>query len=237
MFSCITLSFSALPFQRAVRLAALREFERVDVDCYTGSTHVPAPAIAMDPRAVPKRSLELAARGMRPLVAIAHEGSLPLQIEPHLDSVADTPDRARTLVDLVPGLQLTLDYSHFLAQGYTPDAIHPLLPLAGHVHARHAAWTLQTPAAASELDFDDIYRRLRVCGYDGDLCLESPPGGGWGAARNRSRSPTNSDTTATCRAAELVIDVIASADAHIAYRRLLDAPEEHMAVIIDWTQR
>jgi len=35
----------------------------------------------------------------------------------------------------------------------------------------------------------------------------------------------------------LVTDVIAPADAHIAYRGLLDAPEEHIAVIIDWTRR
>ncbi len=30
MFSCVTFSFSALPCERAVRLIALREFERVD---------------------------------------------------------------------------------------------------------------------------------------------------------------------------------------------------------------
>ncbi len=30
MFSCVTFSFSALPFERAVRLIALRELDRVD---------------------------------------------------------------------------------------------------------------------------------------------------------------------------------------------------------------
>jgi len=258
MFTCVTFSFSALPFERAVRLIALLDLERVDVDCYTGSNHVSASVIADDPgaaadrirratedagvgvsqlfftfgrdfadRAVntpdaavrranegamralaacarqcgahglttlpgviwpdlgPERSLELAAQALRPLVAVAHDAGLPLQIEPHLDSVADSPHRARALVDGATGLRLTLDYSHFLAQGYTPEDVHPLLPLAGHLHARHAArGRLQTRAQDSELDFEDIYRRLRASGYQGDICLEPTPGGnGWGGAQ------------------------------------------------------
>ncbi len=258
MFTCVTFSFSALPFERAVRLIALLDLERVDVDCYTSSTHVPASVVAGDPgaaadrirrvtedagvgvsqlfftfgrdfadRAVnspgaavrranegvmralavcarqcgahglttlpgvvwpdlgPEHSLELAMEALRPLVAIAHDEGLPLQIEPHLDSVADSPHRAWALVDGVPGLRLTLDYSHFLAQGYAPDDVHPLLPLAGHLHARHAArGHLQTRAEDSELDFEDIYGRLQASGYRGDICLEPTPGGnGWGGSQ------------------------------------------------------
>ncbi len=258
MFTCVTFSFSALPFERAVRLIALLELERVDVDCYTGSTHVPASVVADDPgaaadrirratedagvgvsqlfftfgqdfadRAVnapdaavrranegvmralaacarrcdahglttlpgvvwpdlgPERSLEIAMQALRSLVSIAHDAGLPLQIEPHLDSVADSPHRTRALVDGTPGLRLTLDYSHFLAQDYTADDVHPLLPLAGHFHARHAArGHLQTRAEDSELDFEDIYRRLQASGYQGDICLEpTPGGGGWGGSQ------------------------------------------------------
>jgi sugar phosphate isomerase/epimerase len=258
MFTCVTFSFSALPFERAVRLIALLELERVDVDCYMSSRHVPASEVAADPQAAAERirrateeaevgvsqlfftfglqfadraanspdrevrreneritramamcarlcgaqglttlpgvvwpdegherSLALAAEGLRPLVAIAHDVGLPLQIEPHLDSVADTPERTRLLVEQTPGLRLTLDYSHFLAQGHEPDAVHPLLPLAGHFHARHAArGHLQTRAQDSELDFEDIFRRLQACGYRGDICLEPTPGGeGWGGAQ------------------------------------------------------
>lgn len=258
MFSCVTFSFAALPFERAVKLIALLELERVDVDCYMSSAHVPASEVAADPRAAAERilrataeagvgvsqlfftfglrfadraanapaaavrreneritravaacarqcgaqglttlpgvvwpdlgqerSLALAAQGLRPLVAIAHEAGLPLQIEPHLDSVADAPRWARLLVEQTPGLRLTLDYSHFLARGYGPDDIHPLLPLAGHFHARHAArGHLQTRAQDSDLDFEDIYRRLQACGYRGDICLEPTPGGvGWGGAQ------------------------------------------------------
>ena len=129
----------------------------------------------------PERSLDLAASALQHLVAIAAETGLPLQVEPHLDSVIGTPERARRLVDQVPGLLLTLDYAHFLAQQFTSADVHGLLPYAGHLHARHAAaGHLQTPARRSELDFADIYRRLLQIGYAGDICLEFVPFRDWG---------------------------------------------------------
>ena len=129
----------------------------------------------------PDRSLDLAASALRNLVAIVAEAGLPLQVEPHLDSVIDTPERARSLVDQVPGLRLTLDYAHFLAQQYTSADVHGLLPYAGHLHARHAAaGHLQTPARRSELDFADICRRLLQIGYAGAICLEFVPFRDWG---------------------------------------------------------
>ena len=38
-FTCVTFSFSALPFERAVKLVALLDLDRVDVDCYASSRH------------------------------------------------------------------------------------------------------------------------------------------------------------------------------------------------------
>jgi sugar phosphate isomerase/epimerase len=133
------------------------------------------------PELGPERSLALAVSALRDLVAVAGEVGLPLQVEPHLDSVIDTPERARTLADQVPGLRLTLDYAHFLVQGYHSADVHELLPFAGHLHARHAAaGHLQTPARRSELDFADIGRRLLQAGYEGDVCLEFVPFRDWG---------------------------------------------------------
>jgi sugar phosphate isomerase/epimerase len=129
----------------------------------------------------PERSFDLAVEALRGLVAICEAGGVPLQVEPHLDSVAGTPAKARRLVEAVPGLRLTLDYSHFLAQRYAPSEVHDLLPLAGHFHARHAALGhLQTPARRSELDFVDIRDRLIRLGYQGAMCLEFVPFGEWG---------------------------------------------------------
>ncbi len=131
----------------------------------------------------PDRSLDLAVQGLRALTAIASEAGYILCIEPHLDSVSATPERTRALLDQVPGLRLTLDYSHFLAQQMTPDDVHPLLPFAGHFHARQASpGHLQTGHRDGSLDFPDIYQRLVQYGYTGSICLEYTVGGGWGGA-------------------------------------------------------
>ena len=58
-------------------------------------------------------------------------------------------------------LTLTLDYSHFVARGIEQAAVHPLLPLAGHLHARQAA--RGRPQAGGDegiIDFHAIVDRL-----------------------------------------------------------------------------
>lgn len=118
-------------------------------------------------------SFEVAARELRRLLRVAHDAGLRLSVEPHLESVVEPPDRALALIEAVPGLQLTLDYSHFIASGYEPDDVHPLLRYAGHFHARQARrGHLQASHRDGTLDFPDIVSRLRAVGYRGDICLE-----------------------------------------------------------------
>ncbi len=121
----------------------------------------------------PDRSFELAVAGLRRLVPIAHDAGLRLSVECHLESVAEPPAKALALIEAVPGLKLTLDYSHFVANGYAPEEVHPLVPHAGHVHARQARnGALQEGRRRGTLDFDDIVRRLKAAGYAGDICVE-----------------------------------------------------------------
>jgi sugar phosphate isomerase/epimerase len=121
----------------------------------------------------PQRSFDLAAEELRRLVPVAHDAGLRLSVEAHLESVVEPPDHARALIDAVPGLQLTLDYSHFVANGFEPEDVHHLLPLAGHFHARQARnGALQSPRREGTLDFDDIMSRLIGTGYRGDVCVE-----------------------------------------------------------------
>lgn len=120
-----------------------------------------------------ERSLELSIAELQSLVPIAHDAGLRLSVECHLESVAESPDRALELVQSVPGLQLTLDYSHFIANGFDAAAVHPLIPAAGHFHARQAAnGYLQAGHASGTLDFPDIVGRLQRNSYQGDLCIE-----------------------------------------------------------------
>lgn len=121
----------------------------------------------------PDRSFAQSVAELRQLVPIAQDAGLRLSVECHLESVAESPARALELIQAVPGLTLTLDYSHFIANGYRPEDVHPLVPHAGHFHARQAhQGALQANHRDGTLDFPDIVRRLRGTGYAGDLCLE-----------------------------------------------------------------
>jgi sugar phosphate isomerase/epimerase len=121
----------------------------------------------------PERSFDLAVEALKELVAVAHDASLRLSVEAHLESVAESPALAGRLCDEVPGLKLTLDYSHFVAGGHPVEDVHPLVRHAGHFHARQAApGRLQAGERDGVLDFGDIVGRLAEAGYDRDLCVE-----------------------------------------------------------------
>ena len=116
---------------------------------------------------------DLACRELALYLDWAGDQGLRLSVEPHLDSIAAEPESAVLLVKSVPGLTLTVDYSHFIAQGTEQAAVHPLLPLAGHVHVRQAApGRLQVAEDEGVINFDVIIDGLAGCGYRGALALE-----------------------------------------------------------------
>lgn len=118
-------------------------------------------------------SFDLAVQALRELVPVAHDAGLRLSVEAHLESIAESPALAAELVERVPGLTLTLDYSHFVAGGHRPEAVHPLARHAGHVHVRQAApGRLQAAQHNGTLDVVDIVGHLRDASYTGDICLE-----------------------------------------------------------------
>jgi sugar phosphate isomerase/epimerase len=120
-----------------------------------------------------ERSFELSREALAELVDIGRSAGLRVSIEAHLESVVVQPEQALALVEEVPGLQFTLDYSHFIAGGIPPERVHPLLPHAGHFHARQAApGHLQRPHDQGTIDFADIVRRLRELAYPGRICVE-----------------------------------------------------------------
>jgi sugar phosphate isomerase/epimerase len=158
----------------AVRSSNRRRFEAFVEFCRRAE----CPGITLLPGVVwpdlgQERSFELSRDALTELVAIARDAGLRVSVEAHLESVVEQPEQALALVEAVPGLQLTLDYSHFIAGGIPAERIHPLLPHAGHFHARQAApGHLQRPRREGTIDFPDIVRRLRAAGYPGFLCVE-----------------------------------------------------------------
>lgn len=102
-------------------------------------------------------------------------GPLGIQfsVEAHLGSIAPTPAQAKKLVHDVPGLTLTLDYTHFTRQGRPDSDIEPLLALASHFHVRGAArGRLQTSFDENAIDYGRVARGLQTASYRGYLGIE-----------------------------------------------------------------
>ena len=106
-------------------------------------------------------------------VADAAEYGIVLGVEAHRGSIADTPARAKALVEAVPGLSLTLDYSHFIRGGFGQAEIDPLLAHSRHFHARGASpQMMQTPLKESAIDFARVVECMHSTGYQGYITLE-----------------------------------------------------------------
>jgi len=125
-------------------------------------------------------ALARAAEGLKRRVEVARAAGLRCSVEPHIvsthpyaGSVIDTPEKVAALLELVPGLELTLDYGHFNVQGIPDREVEPLLAHARHVHVRGGARGLvQTKFADNVTDVGRILDVLARQGYDGWVEIE-----------------------------------------------------------------
>jgi sugar phosphate isomerase/epimerase len=94
-------------------------------------------------------------------------------IEPHIGSVVATPEAVAELLGLAPDLELTLDYTHFVAQGIAEERVHPLIDRTRHVHARGARpGRGQCAIKDSSIAYERVVDELLARGYDGYLAIE-----------------------------------------------------------------
>ena len=94
-------------------------------------------------------------------------------VEPHFGSIMENPQHAVKLLSTLPGISITLDHSHYTAQGFGIDLIRPLAAFASHVHARGAAkGEMQTSLARNKTDFKAVVTHLLEANYHGAICLE-----------------------------------------------------------------
>ena len=118
-------------------------------------------------------AFERSVRELTHLVIRAGDAGLRIGVEPHLGSVASTVDEAIRLCDAVPGLALTLDYSHFIAAGIPQETVHPLFAYARHAHIRQSApGNLQCPVSDGVLDVHEMLDQAARAGYSGSFTLE-----------------------------------------------------------------
>ncbi len=158
----------------SVRNANLDTFKRVLQFC----TAAGIPSVLMLPGVDQvgishEEAVELSAAAMNELAALAAAEDILLLFEPHVESVLESPFDTLTFLQRNPALKIVLDYSHFVAQGYQPADVDPLVPYAGHVHLRQACRDkLQARWDDGIIDFPAVVELLEAAGYNGYLTLE-----------------------------------------------------------------
>jgi sugar phosphate isomerase/epimerase len=94
-------------------------------------------------------------------------------VEPHVGSIVSEPRLAAELVAQVPGLTLTLDYTHFIRLGMANAQVEPLIAHASHFHVRGARpGRLQTAFKDNVIDYASVLDVMRATGYQGWLGIE-----------------------------------------------------------------
>ena len=120
-----------------------------------------------------EQSFENAAAVLRRQVSIAGEHGLAFHVEPSRTSLLHTPQKALAMALRVLGLRYTLDFLHFHVQGIPLSEALELIPYAGHMHARQAAFpTGKCDFASGGIDYDRIVRALAGYGWSGTIAME-----------------------------------------------------------------
>ena len=94
-------------------------------------------------------------------------------VEAHIGSLAPRPKSVAKLIGDVPGLTLTLDYTHFTRIGLSDVEVEPLVQHASHFHARGGRkGRLQERFAHNTVDYRRVVEVMRETGYRGWLGIE-----------------------------------------------------------------
>ncbi|MBI4551625.1 MAG: sugar phosphate isomerase/epimerase [Candidatus Latescibacteria bacterium] len=145
----------------------VRFCELTRIPGFTISPGIPHPDRSLE------QNLDTSGDELRRLTDMAGERGITVRFEPHMMSVADTPERALALIERAPHATVTLDYSHFLLQYIPVERCHALLPHTDHFHVRQARpGRLQTRTEEGTLDFVDIASRLKALNYQRCLSIE-----------------------------------------------------------------
>lgn len=103
----------------------------------------------------------------------AKDAGLVFGTEAHTGGIAHTPQTAARIVEDVPGLTLTLDYTHFAIAGIPDAEAEPLIAHASHFHARGAAQgMLQAVVGENTIDYPRIVQVMQEVGYEGFIGIE-----------------------------------------------------------------
>ena len=103
----------------------------------------------------------------------SQDAGIVFGVEAHVGSLAPAPELALQLVEAVPELTLTLDYTHFTRDGIPDSRIEPLVALASHFHVRGAReGRLQCSFKDNVIDYGRIVDVMQSVGYSGYVGVE-----------------------------------------------------------------
>jgi len=106
-------------------------------------------------------------------MAQAKKHRLVVSVEAHVGSIAPRPSLAAALIKRVPGLTLTLDYTHFTRIGLPDSSVEPLVKHASHFHVRGARrGRLQERFAHNTIDYARVFKAMQKSNYKGWIGIE-----------------------------------------------------------------
>jgi sugar phosphate isomerase/epimerase len=145
----------------------------LDYAAATGARHVTTLPGVEFPEESADAAWSRAAAELAWRVEQASQRSLVFGVEAHVGSLAPDPQRAVKLAQDVPGLTLTVDYTHFTRQGLPDHDVEPMLAYASHFHVRGAQpGRLQVAFKDNVIDYDRVLAVLHAQGYAGWLGVE-----------------------------------------------------------------
>lgn len=117
---------------------------------------------------------------LKQMVAEAEANEMPISVEPHLDSMAQTPEQVMKILDEIKGLDITLDWAHMVCQNVKDKDIATLLPRTRHVQIRQSARSqLQVPYKSGRIKPEAVIQMLREADYRGNISIEYMQTVGW----------------------------------------------------------
>ncbi len=139
------------------------------------AVEIGTPGISLSPGLISsdEGAFERSAAALREMVEAGKAAGLRVSIEPHVDSMAQTPERALKLIEAVPGLEITLDWAQLTYQNSPQASILSLLPHTRHIQMRQASrGHLQMPFDKGKIDLPRVMDDLKAQGYEGVIGVE-----------------------------------------------------------------
>lgn len=165
----------AINHPQAARRRRARDWflKTLDYAAAAGAKHVTAlPGVTFETEA-PSVSWQRTCDELAWRVAEAKKHRIVFSVEAHVGSIAPAPKTALRLARDVPGLTLTLDYTHFTRIGFPDSATEPLVAHASHFHTRGARkGRLQSPFSQNKIDYARVLRAMRKSNYRGYVGVE-----------------------------------------------------------------